>query len=126
MYYDCTAVNPFLPTPAACSFIHFFFFFSFSSFSFTSSLFLLPLAISSPASSSLDRIFGVPSNADYKPSGFMLIPGIGPRKKRARRHTMFFFRLFATPIFFAHQRTVGLLRDPDKSNSHEQIQDEYW
>lgn len=55
----------------------------------------------------------------------MLIPGIGPRKKGARRHTMFFFRLFATPIFFAHQRTVGLLRDPDKSNSHEQIQDEY-
>lgn len=29
----------------------------------------------------------------------MLIPGIEPRKKGARRHTMFFFRLFATPIF---------------------------
>lgn len=91
-------------------------------------LLLLPLAVSSPASSSPDRIFGVPSNADYKPPGFMLILRIGPRKERARRHTMFFFRLLAilaTPIFVSHERIVGLSRDSDKSSSHERIQDEY-
>lgn len=75
---------------------------------------LLPLAISSPASSSPDDIFDVPSNADYKP-GFMPIPGIEPRKKGARRCSSF---AFSPPPFFRAPR------DPDKSSSHE-IQDEY-
>lgn len=41
MLWLYTAVNPFLPTPAACSFIHFSFFFSFFSSSFTSFFFFL-------------------------------------------------------------------------------------
>lgn len=57
------------------------------------------------ASSLPDRIFGVPSNADYKLPGFMSILGIEPRKK-GRDTTMFFFRLLAiltTPVSFAHR-----------------------
>lgn len=89
-------------------------------------LLLLLLAVSSPASSPPDRIFGMPSNADYKPPGFMSIPGIGPRKK-GRDTTMFFFRLPAiltTPRFF-RAPAIGLSRKPDKSSSRERIRDGY-
>jgi len=114
--------NPSLPTPAACSFIHFFSF----SFFFSSFFFFSPRSFS-PASFSPDRIFGAPSNADYKPPGFMSIPGIGLGKK-GRDATMFFFRLLAilaTPVSFVHRRAVGLSRLPDKSSSRERIRDGY-
>lgn len=119
-------VNPLLPTPAARSSTSPLLPPPPSSFPSSSSS---SSRISSPASSPPDRIFGVPSNTDYKLPGFMSILGIGPRKK-GRDTTMFFFRLLAIlttppPRRFFRTPAVGLSREPDKSSSRERTRDGY-
>lgn len=110
-------VNPPLPTPAVRSFIHFS---SFSFFTASTSSSLVPFFLffffvvffffAQPpraASSPPDRIFSVPSNADYKPPGFMSIPGIEPRKKgrETPRRSSFTSSPFSPPSFLSRTGT---------------------